>query len=104
MSGEKKYPVRITYKGKDGVRYDCGVAWESDRFPGLYDLKPQTTHEQGQYPKMPLAEACQRVAQKDGFLSIALPKPKAAPKPSGGGEGPSDPDIPFRQRDKRGPF
>lgn len=72
---EKRMPAfRLVYKSKDGTRYDVGVCWESDRFPGLYSVKPQRENADGTYPKMRLSEAAARCEAGDGFLDLSSPK------------------------------
>lgn len=88
----KKLPLRISYKAKDGTRKDVAVCWESDRYPGLYDVKPHKEHEDGQYPKMPMSEAVALVERGEGFLSLAMPKPKQQSYQAKRDE---DTDLPF---------
>lgn len=100
MAGGRKPDYRVTYKAKDGSRFDCGVAWASEKFPGIYDLKPQKANEDGQYPKMRLSEAARRCEDGDGFLSIMAPKPTAEARSGGTYDRPprtnrDDDDLPF---------
>lgn len=107
MSGEKRSPVgRMQIYVKDEKRaYDVASLWPNDRFDFKVDVSPVfVTDRDCKFPKMAFREALDVIAAKGGFLSIVMNKKKDEPKPSGGGEGPSDPDIPFLQRDKRGPF
>lgn len=103
MSEGRKPSYRLSYKGRDGSRHDIGVAWKSDRFEGLFDVKPEkVTGMVNGYPKMKLSEAAARCEAGDGFISLAAPKPPSAESRSGGNyDRPSrsdmdDPDgIPF---------
>ena len=103
MSEGRKPAFRLTYKGRDGQRVDVGVCWPSDRFPGLFDVKPEkSTGKINGYDKMRLSEAAARCEAGDGFISLAAPKPPSAESRSGGNyDRPSrsdmdDPDgIPF---------
>lgn len=92
---EKRYPsFRLSYKAKDGTKYDIGVCWESERFPGLFDVKPVKEPSDGQYPKMRMSDAAAKCEGGDGFISLSAPKSAASsPKPTPSGNG--DPDIPF---------
>lgn len=94
MSAGRKPSFRITYKAKDGTRYDVGVAWDSERFPGLFDLRPQKTNEGGDWPKMRLSEAAARCESGDGFLSIAAPKPASGQRQPEGNRSPAKRSVP----------
>jgi hypothetical protein len=63
---------RIVFKTKDGQRFDVAVIWPPKKdIPGLLgSLAPQKTNEDGQYKKMKLSEALDRVAMGDGFLDV----------------------------------
>jgi len=126
MSNDRRPPsFRLTLK-YDGKRYDVGTAWESDRYPGLFDISLQeedVDHER--FPKMKTTRAIALASQRDGngkrvaFLGMAAPKPQGqrtpeqrsggnyerAPLPAGddfggGGEFGGD-DIPFAAVDER---
>lgn len=101
MSNGRKPSFRLTYKSKDGVKADVGVCWESERFPGLFSVKPEkVTDMTAQWPKMKLSEAAARCEAGDGFLDLSAPKkPAAAPSSSGGGSSFSD-DVPFAPFDQ----
>jgi hypothetical protein len=104
---------RITYKAKDGAKYDVGVIWNPKKqIDGLLgSLSPQKTNEDGQYKKMRLVEALARVEAGDGFLDVWSTAPRGdAPQRGGqdrqgysnanGGDDsfPTDEDIPFMPR------
>ena len=106
MTSKRMPAFRLKYKAKDGTKYDIGVAWESDRFPGLYSIKPEReTITSAQYPKMRMSEACRLAEEGDGFLDLSAPKSSGPAKQTGGsgrhtdewssgGRG-SDDDLPF---------
>lgn len=80
MSDKRMPTFRLVYKAKDGARYDVGVCWESERFPGLYSIKPQRENASGQHPKMRLSEAAARCEAGDGFLDLSAPKKRESPR------------------------
>jgi hypothetical protein len=104
--------ARLVFKSKEGEKWECGVVWgpKSDRAPealvGSLQAVAETTN--GERPKMALAEAIQRAANREGFIDIwrnePRDKPRDAPReqPSGddGGGGDFD-DIPFAAVDDR---
>ena len=96
---EKRMPAfRLKYRSADKQNYDVGVCWPG-KFDGSWDVKPETQTVGGQYPKMALSEALQRVANRDGWLSLVAVGPKRDAKAaqsfdSGGGGGDFD-DVPF---------
>ena len=96
---DKKMPAfRIIFRTRDKQRFDCATVWPG-RFPESFDVSPVLESSGGQYPKMSLAEALQRVANKDGWLSLVTIGQKRDAKPaqsfdSGGGAGDFD-DVPF---------
>ncbi len=72
----RKPSFRLTYKSKDGTKADVAVCWESERFPGLFDLRPEkVTDLSAKWPKMKLSEAAARCEAGDGFLHLSAPKP-----------------------------
>jgi hypothetical protein len=107
MSGNRP-AYRITYKAKDGVKYDVGVIWNPKKpIDGLIgSLSPQKTNEDGQYKKMRLAEALERVERGEGYLDVWSTDRRSndGTRPrrneSDGGSDPfgSDQDIPFAPR------
>ena len=67
---DKKMPAfRIIFRTRDKQKFDCATVWPG-KFPDSYDISPVLEWSGGQYPKMALAEALQRVANKDGWLSL----------------------------------
>jgi hypothetical protein len=72
--------ARLVYKSKDGQRWECGVVWapKSDRAPEslVGSLQAVTESTSGDRPKMALAEALQRVANRDGFIDIWRNEPR----------------------------
>jgi hypothetical protein len=74
---------RIVFKTKDGQRFDVAVIWPPRKqIDGLLgSLSPQKTNEDGQYKKMAMSEALERVANGDGFLDVWSTE-RAAPKPT----------------------
>ena len=98
MSGGRRPSFRLTYKSKDGTKADVGVCWESERFPGLFSVKPEkVTNLTDKWPKMRLSEAAARCEAGDGFLDLAAPKNAAtAPQKPATGPSASDfDDVPF---------
>ena len=96
---DKKMPAfRIIFRTRDKQKFDCATVWPG-KFPDSYDISPVLEWSGGQYPKMALAEALQRVANKDGWLSLVAIGPKRDAKSqqsfSGGGDDFSDDSIPF---------
>jgi len=96
---EKRMPAfRLKYRSADKQNFDVGVCWPG-KFDGSWDVKPETQTVGGTYPKMPLAEAVQRVANRDGWLTLQAVRPgKGAQKSSGdysSGDTFSDDQIPF---------
>ena len=96
---EKRMPAfRIVFRDKNKQKYDCATIWPG-RFPESFDVSPVLESSGGQYPKLALAEALQRVANKDGWLSLVAIGPKRDAKPQqqdfGGGDDFSDDSIPF---------
>ena len=116
MSNDRRPPsFRLTFK-HEGVRYDCGTVWESDRFPGLFDVTFQegdVAHER--FPKMDMRKVAELAAKRDengkhiSFTGMSSPKPQgggqrggSAPRQGGndagqdfGGGGSFDAEIPF---------
>ena len=94
---EKRMPAfRIVFRDKNKQKYDCATVWPG-RFPESFDVSPVLESSVGQYPKLALAEALQRVAAKDGWLSLVAIGPKRDAKPQrfdSGGGGDFD-DVPF---------
>lgn len=94
---EKRMPAfRIVFRDKNKQKYDCATVWPG-RFPESFDVSPVLESSGGQYPKLALAEALQRVAAKDGWLSLVAIGPKRDAKPQqfdSGGGGDFD-DVPF---------
>ena len=94
---EKRMPAfRIVFRDKNKQKYDCATIWPG-RFPESFDVSPVLESSGGQYPKLALAEALQRVAAKDGWLSLVAIGPKRDAKPQqfdSGGGGDFD-DVPF---------
>ena len=94
---EKRMPAfRIVFRDKNKQKYDCATVWPG-RFPESFDVSPVHESSGGQYPKLALAEALQRVAAKDGWLSLVAIGPKRDAKPQqfdSGGGGDFD-DVPF---------
>jgi hypothetical protein len=96
---DKKMPAfRIIFRTRDKQKFDCATVWPG-KFPDSYDISPVLEWSGGQYPKMALAEALQRVANKDGWLSLVTIGQKRDAKPQqqdfGGGDDFSDDSIPF---------
>ena len=96
---EKRMPAfRIVFRDKNKQKYDCATVWPG-RFPESFDVSPVLESSGGQYPKLALAEALQRVAAKDGWLSLVAIGQKRDAKPQqqdfGGGDDFSDDSIPF---------
>jgi hypothetical protein len=100
--------ARLVYKASDGTKYDVGCLWPARKhMPGhIGSLSPQTKAEGGNYPKMPLAEALERVANRDGFIDCWSTErrnndtPRPRQQESDGGADPfgSDDSIPFAPR------
>jgi hypothetical protein len=98
MSDKKMPAFRIIYRTRDKQKYDCATVWPG-KFQDSFDVSPVLESSGGQYPKLALAEALQRVAAKDGWLSLVQIGPKRDAKPqqqfdSGGGDDFGD-DVPF---------
>jgi hypothetical protein len=81
VSNRPTHRIRYTDKATK-KKYDAGVIWPPrNAMDGLLgSLSPQKTDEDGQYPKMALAEAARRCAAGEGFLDVWSTE-KAAPKP-----------------------
>jgi hypothetical protein len=82
MSNRPTHRIRYTDKATK-KKYDAGVIWAPrNAMDGLLgSLSPQKTDEDGQYPKMAMAEAARRCADGQGFLDVWSAAP-AAPKPT----------------------
>lgn len=89
MAGRPAFRLQIKH---GNVRYEFGSVWESDRFPGLYDVKLQEGDVEGQYPKMDAKKALRLAFERtpDGkrvaFIGMASTegRPKS-PEQRGGG-------------------
>lgn len=86
MSNGDRPAFRLQLK-HDGKRYEIGSVWESDRYPGLYDVKLQEGDVDGQYPKMDakkgLRLAFERTAdgKRVAFLGMASTQPRGERSP-----------------------
>jgi hypothetical protein len=63
--------MRVTYKSRDGERFQIGTLWPARRGDG-FTLQPCTEHKETQYGKeMPFSEACELAyGQKSGFIDF----------------------------------
>lgn len=124
MSQGQRPAFRLQLK-YENVRYEFGSVWESDRFPGLFDVKLQEGDVEGQYPKMDAKKALTLAFRRTpegkrvAFIGMASTAPRGErtpsqrsggdyDRPSGngtgddfGGGGFGDDDIPFAPVDER---
>jgi hypothetical protein len=95
VSNRPTHRIRYTDKATK-KKYDVGVIWPArNPMQGLLgSLSPQKTSEEGQYPKMSLAEAAERHGRGEGFLDVwstDKPAQKPAAPIDAGDFGDSDP-------------
>jgi hypothetical protein len=63
--------MRVTYKNRDGERFQIGTLWPARKGDG-FTLQPCTEHKETKYSKeMPFSEACELAyGQKSGFIDF----------------------------------
>ena len=69
--------AKIVFKDKDGNYADCAVVWPATMkdgtvLEGRYNFQPVLEAKDGKYPAIPLVQAIERAAKKDGFLNFQL--------------------------------
>lgn len=110
MSSSDTVIARISFTDKDRKRFDVLSVW-SGRFPGSYSVRRAKGSEK--FQAIGLFDALKAWGLGDGYLDITIESQR---EPRGGqrnhdrrgdgdfGGGGDDPEIPFRQMNKRGPL
>ena len=69
--------MKVVFKDKDGQFADAAVVWPATMkdgtvLEGRYNFSPSLETTDGKYPTISLADALERVANKEGYLNVQL--------------------------------